>query len=149
MLVDERNELKDARMVEKMDRFYFDEFYQNAKIITGSVQKKDEVYSDGSVLILGDIKKGGKVMAKGNIIVTGEILGEAHAGCEGEKKSYIVANDIHSDTIAIADMHSEITSERKGLFHRRRPVEPIAVVIWEDIMMTEPLKKGVVKQLVK
>ncbi len=149
ILVDERNELKDARMVEKMDRFYFDEIYQNAKIITGSVKKNDEVFSDGSVLILGDIKKGGQVAAKGNIIVTGEILGTVHAGCEGEKTSYIVANDIHSDNVSIADMHGEIFGHKRSFFRRRSPVEPLAVVIWEGILMTEPLEKGVLKQLIQ
>ena len=149
ILVDECNELKDARMADRVDRFYFDEFYQNAKIITGSVKKNDEVYSDGSVLILGDIKKGGKVRAKGNIIVTGEILGEANAGCEGEKASYIVANDIHSDAISIADLKGDISSNRMGLFRRRKPAEPVAVVIWEGVLIKEPLEKGVLKQLVK
>ena len=151
ILIDEKDELKDVRMLEKKDRFYFDEFYQNAKIIAGTVKKDETVESDGSILILGDVKKGGSVAAKGNIIIFGEVRGSVHAGCEGEKAAYIVANAFDSTDIQIAGQGSGIavTGGKRGFFSRKSPVEPHAVVLWDGVLLQEPLSNGIVKQLVK
>ena len=149
ILIDEHDELKDARMAQRKDRFYFDEFYQNAKIIPGTVKKEEEVTSEGSILILGDVKRGGSVRAEGNIIVIGEVRGSIHAGCEGEKTAYIVANSFDTPDIQIAGCGGEVASPKKGLFARKAPAEPYAVVLWEGTLLKEPLSGGIVKQLVK
>ncbi|MBR1629940.1 MAG: hypothetical protein IJ679_11865 [Lachnospiraceae bacterium] len=148
ILIEENDRLKDARMIDMIDRFYFDEFYQNAKIVPGSIKKDEIVTSDGSVLILGDIKRGGTVKVKGNIIVSGEIRGGAHAGCEGEKKAYIVANTFDSNDISIASHSGEITSAKRSFFRRPSPTEPMVVVLWEGTLLKESLSAGVVKKLV-
>ena len=44
-LIEEDNELKNIEMKEKIDRFYYENIYENAKIIMGSVTKKDVVTS--------------------------------------------------------------------------------------------------------
>ena len=148
ILIEENDQLKDARMVDMADRFYFDEFYQNAKIVPGSVKKDETLSSDGSILILGDIKRGGRVEAKGNIIVTGEIQGSAYAGGENEKRAYIVANAFNSNDISIAGHGGEIAGAKKSFFRRPSPAEPMVVVLWEGVLLKESLSAGVIKRLV-
>ena len=149
ILIDEQDELKDARMAQRKDRFYFDEFYQNAKIIPGTVKKDEEVTSEGSILILGGVKRGGTVSAEGNVIVVGEVRGSVHAGCKGETKAYIVANAFDTPDIQIAGKGGEVSAGKKKLFGRKDPAEPYAVVLWEGTLLKEPLSGGIVKQLVK
>ncbi len=148
LLIDEKDELKDVRMAERKDRFYFEMFYQNAKIIPGTVRKDETVESDGSILILGDVKRGGSVSARGNIVVVGEVKGSVHAGCEGEKKSYIVANEFDSKDITIAGQGGEVVSKKRGLFGGKSPAEPYAVVLFEGALLKEPLSNGIIKQVV-
>ena len=62
-LIEEDNELKNIEMKEKIDRFYYENIYENAKIIMGSVTKKDVVTSDAIV------------QAAGNVIVMGSLEG--------------------------------------------------------------------------
>lgn len=147
-LIEQHNELFDARMAGKIDRFYFDEFYQNAKIITGSVARDEEVLSEGSILILGDVKKGGLVRAHGNVIVMGVVKGEVFAGINGEKSAYIVANAFESEYISIAGISEEVVTVESSFF-KRNTKDPHAVVLWEGELVVEPLSKGIVKQLVK
>lgn len=147
-LIEQHDELYDARMAGRIDRFYFDEFYQNAKIITGSIGRDEEVISEGSILILGDVKKGGLVRACGNVIVMGAVKGEVYAGIKGERAAYIVANSFESDYISIADISEEVITVEGGLF-RRNTKDPYAVVLWEGELVVEPLTKGIVKQMVK
>ncbi|MBQ9631453.1 MAG: hypothetical protein IJV04_00845 [Lachnospiraceae bacterium] len=148
ILIEENDQLKDTRMVEMADRFYFDEFYQNAKIVTGSVKKDEALSSDGSILILGNIQKGGLVEARGNIIVCGEIRGGAHAGASGEKKAYIVANEFDSTDISIAGNTGEILTAKKSFFRKPSAFEPAVVVLWQGTLLKESLSAGVIKRLV-
>lgn len=147
LLIDEKDELKDVRMAERKDRFYFDMFYQNAKIIPGTLKKDESVESDGSILILGDVKRGASVSARGNVIIVGEVKGSIHAGCDGEKTAYIVANEFDTKDITIAGTSGEVVSQKRGLFNRKAPAEPYAVVLWEGAMLKEPLSNGIIRQV--
>ncbi len=149
VLIEEDNKLKDARMVKMTDRFYFDQFYENAKISPGSVNKDETARSDGSILILGDVKKGGTVEAKGNIIVCGEIKGSAHAGVPHEEKAYVVANSFDTTSISIACLSVEIFSAKRNFFRRPSPAQPAVVVLWEGALLKESLSGGVIKKLLE
>ena len=93
-LIEEDNELKNIEMKEKIDRFYYENIYDNSKIIMGSVTKKDVVTSDGSIVILGDVKSKAIVQAAGNVIVMGSLEGSVYAGYPEDDKCYIAANQI-------------------------------------------------------
>ncbi len=148
ILIDEKDELKDVRMAERKDRFYFEEYYKNAKIIPSTVKKDETVESDGSILILGDVKKNSTVTARGNVVVCGEVCGNVHAGCEGEKGCFVVANSFKSAKVQIADISGDFTSGKRKLFSRSSQFEPYAVVLWEGVLLHEPLSNGIVKQVV-
>lgn len=147
-LISIEDELVDARMAAMEERFYFEDFFTNAKIIPGSVKARDFCESKDSIVILGDVARGGRVEAEGNIIVFGEILGSVRAGCGGDKRCYIGAEFIDSEELAIANVEGVIRY-KKSLFSGvgRHSTEPVAVYLKEDVLMMEPLSKGVVKQL--
>ncbi|MBQ7678120.1 MAG: hypothetical protein IJT32_07785 [Lachnospiraceae bacterium] len=147
-LVISGDELKDARMIEMTDRFYFEDFFTNAKIIPGSVRQKSVVTSDSSIVILGDVNRGGQVEAAGNVLVMGEALGSITAGKNGDKRCYVAANFFDTEEITIAGISGPM-KRKKGLFGGigRVTTEPQAVFVWDDTLLMEPLSKGVVKQL--
>ena len=64
----EEDKLKDIRMKKMMDQFFYDNIYDNAKIVMGSVRNEDYVFSNSSLIVLGDVKKKATVKANGNII---------------------------------------------------------------------------------
>lgn len=144
------DELRDARMLAMTDRFYFEDFFTNAKIIPGSVRQKSTAASDSSIVVLGDVHRGGRVEAAGNVLVMGEALGSIHAGMNGDKRCYVAANYFDADEIVIGGVSGQM-KRKKGLFGGigRVTNEPQAVFVWDDSLLMEPLSKGVVKQLLE
>ena len=140
-LIEENNELKNIEMMEKIDRFYYENIYENAKIIMGSVTKKDVVQSDGSIVILGDVKSKASVQAAGNVIVMGSIDGSVYAGFPKDNKCYITANQINAAHLQIGSISGEVNVANKwSLRSRKSDSEPYAVVVWEHELLAEPLR---------
>ena len=147
-LIEENNELKNIEMMEKIDRFYYENIYENAKIIMGSVTKKDVVQSDGSIVILGDVKSKASVQAAGNVIVMGSIDGSVYAGFPKDNKCYITANQINAAHLQIGSISGEVNVANKwSLRSRKSDSEPYAVVVWEHELLAEPLRSGLLKHL--
>ena len=147
-LIEEDNELKNIEMKEKIDRFYYENIYENAKIIMGSVTKKDVVTSDGSIVILGDVKSKAIVQAAGNVIVMGSLEGSVYAGYPEDDKCYIAANQINAAHMQIGKVAGDVKVASKWSFRsRKRESEPYAVVVWEQELLAEPLRSGLLKHL--
>lgn len=146
-LIQEKQELKDIEMQGKIDKFYFENIYENAKIIKGSIKNRQRVQSDSSLIVLGDVKPDAKVEAKGNVIVVGQIAGKVHAGYPDQDHCYIVANEITSESLSIGNIKGEPKIQKKWFSRtRNRQSEPVAVVVWEGGLLTEPLSSGLIKQ---
>lgn len=147
-LIEEDNELKNIEMKEKIDRFYYENIYENAKIIMGSVTKKDVVTSDGSIVILGDVKSQAIVQAAGNVIVMGSLEGSVYAGYPEDDKCYIAANQINAAHMQIGKVAGDVKVASKWSFRSRKgESEPYAVVVWEQELLAEPLRSGLLKHL--
>lgn len=147
-LIEEDNELKNIEMKEKIDRFYYENIYENAKIIMGSVTKKDVVTSDGSIVILGDVKSKAIVQAAGNVIVMGSLEGSVYAGYPEDDKCYIAANQINAAHMQIGKVAGDVKVASKWAFRSRKSEsEPYAVVVWEQELLAEPLRSGLLKHL--
>ena len=147
-LIEEDNELKNIEMKEKIDRFYYENIYENAKIIMGSVTKKDVVTSDGSIVILGDVKSKAIVQAAGNVIVMGSLEGSVYAGYPEDDKCYIAANQINAAHMQIGKVAGDVKVASKWSFRPRKgESEPYAVVVWEQELLAEPLRSGLLKHL--
>ncbi|MBR5635638.1 MAG: hypothetical protein IKW81_01760 [Pseudobutyrivibrio sp.] len=148
ILLNENNEFKDTRMLGEIDRFYTDEIFENAKIIRGSVMKKDVITSDSSLIILGDVKSKASVRAKGNIIVLGNLEGGCYAGYPDNTGCYIVAGELNSKDIQIGTVTGEINIQEKwSLRVRRSKEEAIGISVWNHELLAEPLSSGLLKRI--
>lgn len=148
LLINENDTLKDLAMKEKIDRFYYENITENAKIITGSITKEDRIHSDSSLLILGDVRSKAHVRAAGNVIVMGQIAGSVHAGYPNDSSCYIVGGEIASDDLVIGGVRGQlaIASKWERRMHRGNKNEPVAVVVWEQQLLMEPLYGGLLSK---
>lgn len=147
-LLEEKQQLKDVQMKDKIDRFYYENIYDNAKIIKGNVSKNEEITSDTSLIILGDIKAKATVRAAGNIVVLGTVSGSVHAGYPEDNSCYLVANHMEASEVSIGTTTGEVHVQNKWFKKSKKAAsEPIAVVVWEHSLLAEPLHSGLVKHI--
>lgn len=148
-LIEENDVIKDIRMKDKIDKYYHDEIYANAKIIKGSIKKNAKITSDSSIVILGDVKKGAKVEAAGNIMIIGSLEGEAYAGFPEDKTMFIVASDFSCDTVTIGGIKGEPMMHKKwSLRAKNKETEPLGVIVWNGKeLLIEPIKSGLLKSI--
>lgn len=71
------------------------------KFVKQTLRSGAKIDYDGNVVILGDVNPGAVITASGNIIVMGVLRGVAHAGANGNKDAYILANSLRSSQIRI------------------------------------------------
>ena len=148
-LISEQNRLKDIRMQGQIDRFYFDNVYENAHIIMESVKSDAIVETDQSVLILGDVKDGAVVRSRGNVIVFGELLGKVHAGYPDENSCYIIAGSYDGREVSIGSYtdETEVVKPKRSLFKKTAAkTDAVAVVVYEDQLICEPVSRGIFKE---
>lgn len=147
-LLSEENEVKDLKMQNKIDKFYYDNIFENAKIIRRNVQRKTTVTSDTSLIVLGDVKSSATVQAKGNIIVFGSLDGEAIAGYPDNENCYIVANELSSTTATIGTCSGNIAVHEKwSLRTMKKAALATAIVIWDHELLAEPISSGLLKHI--
>ncbi len=145
-LIEENNELKDIAMSGKIDRFYYENLYENAKIIMGSVSRKEKISSDSSIIILGDVKSKASVVAAANVLVMGSIEGEVIAGYPNDNNCFICANDIDGASLKIGSVEGQPQISHKwSLRSKKSNTEPYAVVVFENELLAEPLRSGLLK----
>ena len=147
-LIEDNHQLKNLQMKDKIDRFYYENIYENAKIVIGSVSGKDVIQSDSSILILGDVTSKASVQATGNVIVMGSIDGTVSAGYPQDRHCFIVANQINASRVQIGDISQAVQISNKwSLRSRKSDSEPYAAVVWENELLAEPLRSGLLKHL--
>ena len=149
ILIEDNNVIRDIRMKDKIDKYYADDIYVNAKIIKGSIKNKTKITSDSSIVILGDVKKGAKVEAKGNIIIIGTLEGEVYAGYPDDKSMYVVAQEFLTDVVTIGGITKEPKMHKKWYQRAsKRESEPLGVIVWNgNDLLIEPLKSGILKHI--
>lgn len=147
-LLEEKQQLKEVQMKEKIDRFYYEKTFENAKIIKGSVLKNQTVSCEQSVVILGDVKAKAVVEATGNVIVFGTVYGSIHAGAPKHRECFVAAQSFENATLQIGDVSGEAKLHKKWYQRmKKKDNEPLAVVVWEGELLMEPLCSGIIKQI--
>ncbi|PFG05536.1 septum site-determining protein MinC [Bacillus sp. es.034] len=76
---------------------------RNIETLTGVIRSGQVIEVAGDILVVGDVNPGGKVLAGGNIYILGSLKGIAHAGCNGNDESVIVASKMVPSQLRIAD----------------------------------------------
>lgn len=101
---DEKNELICKTIMEnaleEKDR-------QDGQFYKGTLNKRQTLESDTSIIIMGDVEPGAKVIAKGNIVVIGSLMGSVHAGATGDDNAFIVALSMHPKKLKIHDVEAK------------------------------------------
>lgn len=69
----------------------------------GTLRSGDHLEAEGSVLVLGDVNPGARISAGGHVLVWGRLRGSAHAGCQGDGASRIVALQLRPLQLRIAE----------------------------------------------
>ena len=81
----------------------------------GTIRSGDQIESEGDLFIYGDVNPGAIVSAQGNIIIWGKLLGIAHAGKGGDRKTKISALQLRPVQLRIADKAARGPSEKENI----------------------------------
>lgn len=122
-----QDEEKERHYLKALNSFSENGTSHKGQFYKGSVKAGETIETDSSLIILGDVNNGARVSASGNIIILGTLYGHVHAGCYGDEKSFVVALDLKSTRVRIAD-HSEMIEEKNSLFLRNKAVPKIIYV---------------------
>lgn len=82
--------------------------------IEANLRSGQMVRYPGNVFVLGDVNPSAEIVAAGDIIIWGHLRGIAHAGANGDRNAKIIALEISSGQIRIADEISALKAEAKG-----------------------------------
>lgn len=85
------------------------------KFIGKSLRCGNRIEFKGSVVVIGDVNAGSEIIAEENIIIFGTLRGLAHAGAKGNKRAIIVANNIDTKQLRIADIIKEIEQKPESI----------------------------------
>ena len=77
---------------------------KSALAVRKNIRSGQKISYDGTIIIFGDVNAGAELEATGHILVLGALRGVAHAGCKGDKKAVIYANQLRSVQLRIADL---------------------------------------------
>lgn len=75
----------------------------NTKFIKTTLRSGARVEYPGNIIIIGDVNPGAQVIAHGNIVIIGALRGVVHAGCNGNKNSFVTAYKLDPMQLRIAD----------------------------------------------
>jgi len=78
---------------------------ENALLIRKTLRSGASVKFAGDVIVDGDVNPGAEIIASGSIYVWGILRGSAHAGIEGSKQEVIVALEIQTSNLRIAEFN--------------------------------------------
>ena len=77
---------------------------KSALAVRKNIRSGQKISYDGTLIVFGDVNAGAELEATGHILVLGALRGVAHAGCKGDKKAVIYANQLRSVQLRIADL---------------------------------------------
>jgi septum site-determining protein MinC len=65
----------------------------------------------GNVFVLGDVNPSAEIIAAGDIVIWGTLRGVAHAGSDGDQTAKIIAMELKTGQVRIADKIATIKTE--------------------------------------
>ncbi len=74
------------------------------KIVSAPLRSGQTLNHDGDVLMLGNLHSGSEINATGSIIVLGALLGQVHAGCNGDNSASVITMSYQTNQLRIGSM---------------------------------------------
>lgn len=108
----------------------------------GSLKNREVLETESSIIILGDVYPGSAVMSSKNIIILGGLYGEAYAGTDGSKETYVAALEMEPERINIGDFKYK-SSDKQTKWGIRAKVQPKIAYVKNDKIVMEPLTKEI------
>lgn len=113
----------------------------------GTLENREVLETENSIVILGDVYPGCAVISAGNIIVLGGLYGEAYAGGRGKNDAYIVALEMEPERLKIGDFKYKPLNRRpKWSIHPK--VQPKTAYVKNEKIVLEPLTKDLLDAFV-
>ena len=106
----------------------------------GTLQNKEVLETESSIVILGDVHPGCTVISTRNIIVLGGLYGGAYAGGNGQDGHYVVALEMEPEKLKIGDFKYKNTGKQIKWGFRPK-VQPKIAYIKNNRIVFEPLTK--------
>jgi septum site-determining protein MinC len=82
----------------------YDQSEVRTKFIRNIIRSGQLIKYNGNIVIIGDVNCGAEVIASGSIIILGVLRGIAHAGFNGNRKSYVAAYKLEPSQLRIANL---------------------------------------------
>lgn len=140
-----KNEQQEIQYIKALNSFSENSKTHAGQFYKGSVKAGETLETDSSLIILGDVNNGASVSASGNIIILGTLFGHVHAGCFGDSKSFVVALELKSTRVRIAD-YSEMFTEKNTRFIKNRAV-PKIIYADGDRLVAKEITTGTLNDL--
>jgi len=77
----------------------------------GTLRSGKRIESEADLVVLGDVNPGAELVANGNIVVMGYLRGVAHAGRNGDPKSFVSANKLQPTQLRIGALITRAPDE--------------------------------------
>ncbi len=110
------------------------------KLVKKNVRSGQVIVHSGDVIIVGNLHKGAEVMAGGSVVVFGKAEGVIRAGLNEGYKAVVMAVDLQTTLIQIADRMTHEKGEREipSVAHVR--AGRIVIDRWNEVSFEEVMK---------
>ena len=115
--------------------------FEGDVVVMADMKPGSQITSSLNTVIMGDINSGARVMAGGNVIVMGVVKGFIHAGANGNNQAYVVARNINSKVLQIADNIAEAPDDDNNYEKEKDTIPEIAFVSNGRIVIESYLPK--------
>ena len=132
-IIADNDEVMDARMLGRAERFYFEDKRQNALVIERSLESGEQIRTERSVFVLGDVPEDAIITSNGNIYIWGSLLGTAVCGAPDDDNAFIIAGDMQECAVSVGKHSKEMIPEKKSIF--KRNVSNTVIIRYESGMV--------------
>lgn len=85
---------------------------EDTLLLRRTLRSGQKLRYDGNVVVVGDINPGAEIVCTGDILVLGSLRGVAHAGCNGNTSSTVIAFRLEPTQLRIANYISRSPDEK-------------------------------------
>lgn len=112
-------------------------------IVMTDMKSGSQVSSTSNVVVMGNIDPGARVVANGNVIVMGSVKGFIHAGSIGNENAYVVANNLNTKILQIAQNIAEAPDDED--YEEEKLVSPEIALVSNGRIIIESYLPKVIK----
>ncbi|MEF9990792.1 MAG: septum site-determining protein MinC [Romboutsia sp.] len=117
--------------------------FEGDVVVMSDMKPGSQVSSSSNVVIMGDIRSGARIVARGNVTVMGTVKGFVHAGANGNEQAYIVANNLESRILQIANNIAEAPDDED--YKKEKKINPEIAFVSNGRIVIESYLPKIIK----